>query len=88
MDVSLLLKLQKRVAELEQEKVNLQREWDSREEQLQQEHDKVHIHWNWLRAQTLHLNCLENVKFLDFVSKEIQMEIFLIRVATLIIILN
>ncbi|GAA6079885.1 unconventional myosin-Va, partial [Tachysurus ichikawai] len=39
-DVSLLLKLQKRVAELEQEKVNLQREWDSREEQLQQEHDK------------------------------------------------
>ncbi|KAF7701918.1 hypothetical protein HF521_001201 [Silurus meridionalis] len=37
-DVSLLLKLQKRVAELEQVKMNLQREWDSREEQLQQEH--------------------------------------------------
>ncbi|XP_027019678.2 unconventional myosin-Va [Tachysurus fulvidraco] len=39
-DLSLLLKLQKRVAELEQEKMDLQREWDSREEQLQQEHDK------------------------------------------------
>ncbi|XP_026774652.3 unconventional myosin-Va isoform X1 [Pangasianodon hypophthalmus] len=39
-DVALLLKLQKRVAELEQEKMNLQREWDSREEQLQQEHSK------------------------------------------------
>ncbi|KAK3526293.1 hypothetical protein QTP70_022697 [Hemibagrus guttatus] len=39
-DVALLLKLQKRVAELEQEKMNLQREWDSREEQLQQEHDQ------------------------------------------------
>lgn len=42
MDVALLLKLQKRVAELEQEKMNLQWEWDSREEQLQQEHTKVH----------------------------------------------
>lgn len=42
-DVALLLKLQKRVAELEQEKMNLQREWDSREEQLQQEHAKVHV---------------------------------------------
>ncbi|XP_058264169.1 unconventional myosin-Va isoform X2 [Hemibagrus wyckioides] len=39
-DVALLLKLQKRVAELEQEKMNLQRVWDSREEQLQQEHDQ------------------------------------------------
>ncbi|XP_017341765.1 unconventional myosin-Va [Ictalurus punctatus] len=39
-DVALLLKLQRRVAELEQEKINLQREWDSREEQLQQEHAK------------------------------------------------
>lgn len=44
MDVALLLKLQKRVAELEQEKMNLQREWDSREEQLQLEHDMVQIH--------------------------------------------
>ncbi|XP_060770466.1 unconventional myosin-Va [Neoarius graeffei] len=40
LDVALLLKLQKRVAELEQEKMNLQREWDSREEQLQQEYTK------------------------------------------------
>ncbi|TSK13466.1 Unconventional myosin-Va [Bagarius yarrelli] len=41
MDVALLLKLQKRVAQLEQEKMNLQREWDSREEQLQQQHHKT-----------------------------------------------
>uniref|UniRef100_A0AAR2ISI7 Myosin VAb n=1 Tax=Pygocentrus nattereri TaxID=42514 RepID=A0AAR2ISI7_PYGNA len=40
-DVGLLLKLQRRVAELEQEKLNLQSEWDSREEQLQQDHAKV-----------------------------------------------
>lgn len=46
MDVALLLKLQRRVAELEQEKINLQRAWDSREEQLQQEHAKVRRHWN------------------------------------------
>lgn len=46
-DVALLLKLQKQVAELEQEKMNLQREWDSREEQLQQEHEQVHIYWTW-----------------------------------------
>ncbi|XP_036432367.1 LOW QUALITY PROTEIN: unconventional myosin-Va [Colossoma macropomum] len=39
-DVALLLKLQRRVAELEQEKLNLQSEWDSREEQLQQDHVK------------------------------------------------
>lgn len=45
--VALLLKLQRRVAELEQGKMNLQREWDSREEQLQQEQFKVQIHCSW-----------------------------------------
>ncbi|XP_066523254.1 unconventional myosin-Va [Hoplias malabaricus] len=39
-DVSLLLKLQRRVAELEQEKLSLQNEFDTREEKLQQEHIK------------------------------------------------
>ncbi|XP_049330371.1 unconventional myosin-Va isoform X2 [Astyanax mexicanus] len=39
-DVALLLKLQRRVAELEQEKLNLQSEWDSREDLLQQHHAK------------------------------------------------
>lgn len=36
-DVSLLLKLQRRVAELEKEKMDLQSEMDSKEEQIQQE---------------------------------------------------
>ncbi|KAI4903112.1 hypothetical protein NFI96_015689, partial [Prochilodus magdalenae] len=40
-DVTLLLRLQRRVAELEQEKLNLQSEWDSREEQLQQDQAKA-----------------------------------------------
>ncbi|KAM9496857.1 unconventional myosin-Va [Clarias gariepinus] len=39
-DAALLLKLQKRVAELDQEKTNLQREWDCREKQLLQENAK------------------------------------------------
>ncbi|XP_072528418.1 unconventional myosin-Va isoform X2 [Salminus brasiliensis] len=39
-DVALLLKLQRRVAELEQEKLNLQSEWDSKEDQIQQDHAK------------------------------------------------
>lgn len=41
MDLALLLKLQRKVAELEQEKLNVLREWDSREEQLLQEHATV-----------------------------------------------
>ncbi|XP_062849399.1 unconventional myosin-Va [Trichomycterus rosablanca] len=39
-DVALLLKLQRRVAELEQEKLNQHKDWDSKEEQLQQDHAK------------------------------------------------
>uniref|UniRef100_A0A8C2IC47 Myosin VAb n=1 Tax=Cyprinus carpio TaxID=7962 RepID=A0A8C2IC47_CYPCA len=40
-DVSLLLKLQRRVAELEKEKMDLQGEMDTKEEQLQMERTKV-----------------------------------------------
>ncbi|XP_065147555.1 unconventional myosin-Va [Paramisgurnus dabryanus] len=39
-DLSLLLKLQRRIAELEKEKMDLQNEMDSKEEQLQQERTK------------------------------------------------
>lgn len=40
-DVSLLLKLQRRVSELEKENMDLQSEMDIKEEQLQQERTKV-----------------------------------------------
>lgn len=40
-DVSLLLKLQRRVAELEKEKMEMQSEMDNKEEQTQQERTKV-----------------------------------------------
>lgn len=40
-DVSLLLKLQRRVTELEKENMDLQSEMDTKEEQLQQQQTKV-----------------------------------------------
>ncbi len=42
--MSLFLKLQKRVSELEQEKQSLQNELDRREEQFQRARARVHIH--------------------------------------------
>lgn len=43
-ELAVLLTLQRRVAELEQDKLDLQRDWDSREKQFQQSHDKVNMH--------------------------------------------
>lgn len=44
LDMSLFLKLQKRVSELEQEKQSLQNELDRREEQFQRARARVHTH--------------------------------------------
>lgn len=55
-DVSLLLKLQRRVAELEKEKMDLQGEMDTKEEQLQLERTKV-------RARTARFKSTKKQKF-------------------------
>lgn len=50
-DVSLLLKLQRRVTELEKENMDLQSEMDTKEEQLQQQQTKVIIVIYFRKAQ-------------------------------------